>query len=108
MSQTELTDEREIIARFQQIQDHVRTLAGRLNEIEGDETEHEGVLKLLEPLDGDRKCFRLIGGVLVERTVADVKPALKDSRDRLKGVSGFASLYVVTSGGRQCTLEAMQ
>ena len=33
------------------------------------------VAKALEPLDGDRKCFRLIGGVLVERNVAEVLPS---------------------------------
>ena len=45
--------------------------------------EHEVVYKALEPLDADRKCFRQIGDVLVERTVAEVLPAVKTNRDQL-------------------------
>lgn len=44
------------------------------------------VMETLEPLPQDRKCFRLINGVLVERTVKDVLPALKTNLDGLKQV----------------------
>ncbi|KAI0512541.1 Prefoldin beta-like protein [Xylaria bambusicola] len=44
------------------------------------------VLETLEPLSDDRKCFRMINGVLVERTVKDVVPALKTNAEGLKKV----------------------
>ena len=44
------------------------------------------VLETLSPLPADRKCFRMINGVLVERTVKDVKPALETNSEGLKKV----------------------
>ncbi|MGI4816129.1 MAG: prefoldin subunit [Janthinobacterium lividum] len=44
------------------------------------------VLETLDPLPGTRKCFRMINGVLVERTVEDVIPALKTNSEGLKKV----------------------
>lgn len=32
----------------------------------------------------DRKCFRLVGGILVERTVKEVVPAVKTNRDNVR------------------------
>ena len=44
------------------------------------------VLETLDPLPGDRKCFRMVNGILVERTVKDVIPALQTNSDGLKKV----------------------
>lgn len=44
------------------------------------------VLETLDPVPGDRKCFRMINRILVERTVADVIPALKTNAEGLKSV----------------------
>lgn len=44
------------------------------------------VLETLEPLPKDRKCFRMVNGVLVERTIQDVIPALKTNAEGLKQV----------------------
>lgn len=35
-------------------------------------------------MPGDRKCFRMINGVLTERTVKEVVPILKTNSDGLK------------------------
>lgn len=44
------------------------------------------MIETLDPLDADRKCFRMVNGVLVERTVKDVLPTLKTNSDGLKQV----------------------
>lgn len=45
--------------------------------------EHQAVIKSLETLDPSRKCFRLVGEVLVERTVKEVLPAVKSNAEQL-------------------------
>lgn len=38
------------------------------------------VIEALKGVDLDRKCFTLIGGVLVEKTVKDVLPNLENNK----------------------------
>jgi chaperonin cofactor prefoldin len=44
------------------------------------------VLETLTPLPPSRKCFRMVNGVLVERTVEDVVPTLQTNADGLKKI----------------------
>lgn len=42
------------------------------------------VIDTLKSVEDDRKCFRLIGGVLCERTVKSVLPQLNDAKEQLE------------------------
>ena len=59
-------------------------LAAKVNSLDLDKTEHELVIQALQPLPADRKCFRMIGNVVVERTVAEVLPAVQKNRDQVR------------------------
>lgn len=61
-------------------------LASKISELEQDHHEHELVLSAMDGLEPTRKCFRLVGGVLVERTVAEVHPAVTSNKEKIKSV----------------------
>ncbi len=42
------------------------------------------VEETLAPLDQDRRAFRLVGGILVERTVGEVLPSVITNRNNLE------------------------
>ncbi|KAF7332309.1 Pathogenesis-related protein 1 [Mycena kentingensis (nom. inval.)] len=87
---TPLSDQ-EISQNYSRMQNELQVLASKISELESESEEHGLVLATLNEAlaaDPDRKCFRLIGGVLVERTVKDVVPALQTNRDGLKKVMG--------------------
>lgn len=61
-------------------------IATKIGELESDAEEHRAVIETLRETlkkSPERTCFRMIGGVLVERTVKDVLPALETN---MKGV----------------------
>ncbi|CAH1391939.1 unnamed protein product [Nezara viridula] len=88
----------EIYSGFQQLRNEQRNLVNKLTEVEMDLNEHKMVLETLKDLDGDRKCFRLIGGVLCEKTVKDVIPTLTTNRDQLMVVAESLNEQVTKKG----------
>ncbi|XP_028154384.1 prefoldin subunit 2 [Diabrotica virgifera virgifera] len=74
----------EILTGFQNLRAEQRALSGKLSEFELDLNEHKMVIETLKNVNEDRKCFRLIGGILTERKVKDVLPVLVTNQEKLK------------------------
>ncbi|KAI0457704.1 Prefoldin beta-like protein [Xylaria acuta] len=78
--------QQELQVTYSNYKNTLQQLAQKIGDVEQESEEHKLVLETLEPLPKDRKCFRMINGVLVERTVKDVVPALKTNAEGLKKV----------------------
>ncbi|CAB0010615.1 unnamed protein product [Nesidiocoris tenuis] len=76
----------EIYSGFQQLRYEQQAIIQKIHEVQMDLNEHQIVLDTLKDLDGDRKCFRLIGGVLCEKTVKDVVPKLAKNKEQLSAL----------------------
>jgi prefoldin subunit 2 len=81
-----LETEQEIIEVYRRLLDEREGIAGMILERQGDLDEHVLVLKTLRGCDQDKKAWRLVGDVLVERDVRSVIPEIEKNRDSLKGV----------------------
>jgi len=84
--QASLRKQQDLQAQYTNYKSTLQSLAQKIGEIESEIEEHRLVIETLEPLPKDRQCYRLINGVLVERTVKEVLPALKTNSDGLKQV----------------------
>lgn len=73
----------EIFAGFQALRTEQRQIGSKISELQMDLNEHKIVIETLRGVEGSRKCFRMVGGVLVERTVADVLPELQNNCTQL-------------------------
>lgn len=70
----------------------------KISELEQDLNEHKIVIETLQDVSPDRKCFRMVGGVLVERTVNEILPALTNNRDQLTKVIDSLNEKLITKG----------
>ncbi|XP_070201764.1 prefoldin subunit 2-like [Littorina saxatilis] len=73
----------QIVSGFQELQQQQRAMASRLGEVEMDMKEHDLVIETLKEVEPARRCYRMVGGVLVERTVGEVLPTLVNNKDQV-------------------------
>ncbi|XP_063243133.1 prefoldin subunit 2 [Bacillus rossius redtenbacheri] len=73
----------EILEGFQTLRAEQRHMVNKLSEMEMELLEHKMVIESLKTIEESRKCFRMIGGVLCERTVKDVLPNLISNSEQL-------------------------
>ncbi|KAJ6036481.1 hypothetical protein N7540_000760 [Penicillium herquei] len=78
--------QQELQLQYTNFKNTLQQLAQKIGDIEQEAEEHKLVIETLGPLPEERKCFRMVNGVLVERTVKEVLPNLKTNSDGLQQV----------------------
>lgn len=59
-------------------------IAAQISELQVQLREHVNVLDITKDMAPERRCYRLVGGTLLERNVAQVVPALTDQRGKIE------------------------
>eukprot|EP00752_Nemacystus_decipiens_P001828 g1765.t1 len=77
-------NEQQIIGVYRGMLGDVNQMRRKIAELEGEVSEHQMVVDTLEPMDATRRAYRLVGGVLVERTVGEVLPTVKANQEGIK------------------------
>ncbi|XP_074979114.1 prefoldin subunit 2 [Caretta caretta] len=86
----------QVVAGFNRLRQEQRGLASKAAELELELNEHRDlssiclsyslVIDTLREVDPTRKCYRMVGGVLVERTVKEVLPALESNKEQINKI----------------------
>ncbi|KAL7374492.1 hypothetical protein ABVT39_001810 [Epinephelus coioides] len=87
-----------VVATFQRMRQEQRSMASKSAELEMEINEHSLVIETLKEVDPSRKCFRLVGGVLVERTVKEVLPALESNKEQISKIIESINTQMQTKG----------
>ncbi|XP_030638397.1 prefoldin subunit 2-like [Chanos chanos] len=88
----------QVVAGFQRLRQEQRSIATKAAELEMEINEHSLVIDALKEVDPSRKCYRLVGGVLVERTVEEVLPALENNKEQISKLVESLGTQLQTKG----------
>ncbi|KMS94893.1 hypothetical protein BVRB_014340 isoform B [Beta vulgaris subsp. vulgaris] len=81
-------NEQAIANLYASMRTELNQIYSKITELEMEVSEHSLVVNAIQPLDPSRKCYRMIGGVLVERTIKEVLPAVQRNKEGIEEVIG--------------------
>eukprot|EP00727_Mastigamoeba_balamuthi_P009095 m51a1_g4808 putative prefoldin subunit 2 (255) ;mRNA; f:129538-131080 len=73
------------IATLKRMKVEQNRIVQKIVELEAEMNEHRMVSEVLKKVEPGRRCYRLVGGVLVERTAGEVLPAIEGNREKITG-----------------------
>eukprot|EP00977_Amphora_coffeiformis_P019892 scaffold7575_cov159-Amphora_coffeaeformis.AAC.7 len=96
----------EVIQQYNALIQESNKVAQKIAELEFDKNEHRLVEDTLKPLDGKRRAYRLVGEVLVERTVEEVLPSVSNNREKLETTISSLQSHLETKNKEVAELKA--
>lgn len=98
MSAPQPTPEAEnILNQYKGMMAECQSIASKISELKNEKEEHRLVVESLSKLEDERKAFRLIGGVLVEKTVGEVLPVVNQNYSGVRFIFVFSFLDYINS-----------
>ncbi|KAE8671997.1 putative prefoldin subunit 2 [Hibiscus syriacus] len=82
----EPVNEQMIANMYGAMRSELNQIYSKITELEMEVSEHSLVINAIQQLDPSRRCYRMIGGVLVERTIKEVLPAVQRNKEGLEEV----------------------
>lgn len=79
-------NEQAVANMYSSMRSELNQFYSKITELEMEVSEHSLVMNAIQPLDPSRRCYRMIGGVLVERTIKEVLPAVQRNKEGLEEV----------------------
>lgn len=90
-----MSDEAEtIINTYKQMSSECKQILTKIQELTMDKDEHRLVVETLSKLESNRRAFRLIGGILVERSVGDLLPIVSNNHDGVSTHYHYIPLFI--------------
>ncbi|WCJ35497.1 prefoldin 2 [Euphorbia peplus] len=86
MASQEPVNEQAVVNAYTAMRSELNQIYSKITELEMEVSEHSLVINAIQPLDPSRRCYRMIGGVLVERTIREVMPAVQRNKEGIEEV----------------------